>query len=323
MEEWRPIKNYESTYAVSNLGRVKNIKTDRILKQAQNKYGYLRVGLWYGPPKYPFVHRLVAQAFLENPDKLPDVDHINNIKTDNRVENLRWCSHSNNLRNIKKRSGCSSQFKGVCFNKWRGKYQAQLRINEKVKHLGLFDTEEEAYEAWKKKVEENSLTQFYKFETDLKSSPPTLEMSDTEYESDAESEMPTFNEEPEAITMTITETVTTIKKRGRKPADKQLSEEQKKERMRKYYEDNKAHRLAYKQASRGKKAPENKCHMSTIYLPKQIRQEGKKPTTNLDWMMFSGVKRTITISQPSDALIMLLKQNGIVIEESVEGTLEL
>lgn len=147
----------------------------------------------------------------------------------------------------------------------------------------------------------------------------------SDYESDTESEqMPTF-EEPleENVTLTITETVTTIKKRGRKPAEKQLSEEEKKERMREYYEKNKAHRLAYKKASRGHKAPENKCHMSTEYLPKYNRQDGKKPTNNLDWMLYSGVKRTITISQPTDALIMLLKQNGIVIEESITGELEL
>lgn len=148
-----------------------------------------------------------------------------------------------------------------------------------------------------------------------------------DYETDCDSDnetMPTFEPLAENITMTITETTTTtIKKRGRKPAEKQLTEEEKKERMRKYYEDNKAHRLAYKQVSRGKKAPENKCYMKTEYLPKEIRVEGKKPTKNIDWMLFSGVKRTITISQPSDAVIMLLKQNGVVIEESVEGTLEL
>lgn len=319
-----PVKNYESNYAVSNLGNVKNIERDRIMKATQGKHGYLGIILRYGPPKHHLIHRLVAQAFLENKDDSPEVDHINNIKTDNRVENLRWISSSNNLRNRKKYDGCSSKFMGVCFNKQKEKYQAELRINGKKKHLGRFDTEEEAHEAWKAKIIELGLTEFYKFETDLKISPPTLEMSDTEYESDAETEMPTFNEEPEAITMTITETTTTtIKKRGRKPAEKQLTEEEKKERMRKYYEDNKAHRLAYKQVSRGKKAPENKCSMHTSYLPKQIRVEGKKPITNLDWMLYSGVKRTITISQPSDAVIMLLKQNGVVIEESVDGTLEL
>lgn len=145
--------------------------------------------------------------------------------------------------------------------------------------------------------------------------------SDIETDSETET-MPNFSEEP-AITMTITETVTTIKKRGRKPAEKQLSEEEKKERMRKYYEDSKAHRLAYKQASRGKKAPENKCHMHTEWLPKQIKVEGKKPIMNIDHMLYSGVKRTITISQPTTELITLLRTNGIVIEETSEGVIEL
>lgn len=147
-----------------------------------------------------------------------------------------------------------------------------------------------------------------------------------DYETDCDSDnetMPSFEPLAENITMTITETVTTIKKRGRKPVGEPLTEEQKKERMREYYEKNKAHRLAYKKASRGHKAPENKCSMHTSYLPKQIRVEGKKPTTNLEWMLYSGVKRTITISQPSDALLMMLKANGIVIEETCEGTLEL
>lgn len=148
-----------------------------------------------------------------------------------------------------------------------------------------------------------------------------------DYSSDADSEpetMPTF-EEPleENVTLTITETVTTIKKRGRKPADKQLTEEEKKQRMREYYEKNKEHRLKYKQASRGKKAPENKCHMHTEWLPKQIKVEGKKPIANLDHMLYSGVKRTITISQPTTELITLLRTNGIVIEETSEGVIEL
>ncbi len=160
MEEYRKIEGYE--YSISNLGKVRNDKTGRIKKASSNLDGYLLVGLHKeGKKKTHRIHRLIAIAFLENPDNLPDVDHINQIKSDNRIENLRWCSCSNNMRNIKKKEGCSSNYRGVNWYKKINKWQAQIIINGKKKGLGYYETEEEAYSVWCAFVYENNLQEFY------------------------------------------------------------------------------------------------------------------------------------------------------------------
>lgn len=112
MEEiWKPIKGYEGCYEISNKGNVKGV--DRyiknrwgtltlwkgcVLKLITDNDGYLRVGL-YKNGKYSNygVHRLVAEAFIQNPNNLQCINHKNEIKTDNRVENLEWCTNSYNL----------------------------------------------------------------------------------------------------------------------------------------------------------------------------------------------------------------------------------
>lgn len=98
MEIWKDIEGYPN-YQVSNMGRVKSLKYDeeKILKSSKNSRGYLQVGLCKeGKIKFFRVHRLVAQAFLPNPNNLSQVNHRNEDKTDNRVENLEWCNRSYN-----------------------------------------------------------------------------------------------------------------------------------------------------------------------------------------------------------------------------------
>lgn len=96
-EEWRDIKGYEGKYQVSNLGRVKGLEKtvstwnayktlyERVLKIYVTYNGYLKVVL---QGKTKLIHRLVAEAFIPNPENKPQVNHKNEVKQDNRVENL-------------------------------------------------------------------------------------------------------------------------------------------------------------------------------------------------------------------------------------------
>ena len=99
-EIWKPIKGYEGLYMVSNWGRVKSIKfgKERILKPVTNSSGYLLVGLYKNniEKKYS-VHRLVAEAFIPNPYNLPQLNHRDENKLNNNVDNLEWCTNEYNI----------------------------------------------------------------------------------------------------------------------------------------------------------------------------------------------------------------------------------
>lgn len=94
MEIWKDCKGYEGSYQVSNLGRIWSIKGQRYLKGCEDKDGYLRVNLTAknGKVKMERIHRLVAIAFISNPLGLPVVNHKDENKQNNTVDNLEWCS---------------------------------------------------------------------------------------------------------------------------------------------------------------------------------------------------------------------------------------
>lgn len=89
-EIWKDIKDYEELYQVSNFGRVKSLYTNRILKGSKNnRGGYLKVSLCKNNIKSTkTIHRLVAQAFIPNPENKPQVNHIDENKTNNMVSNI-------------------------------------------------------------------------------------------------------------------------------------------------------------------------------------------------------------------------------------------
>ena len=111
MEIWKNIEGYEGLYQVSNEGMIKSLgnnktRKEKILKPVENKDGYLYVKLCKNCEyKNYFIHRLVADAFIPNQDNLPEVNHKDEDKTNNRVENLEWCNRKYNVnygtRNLK------------------------------------------------------------------------------------------------------------------------------------------------------------------------------------------------------------------------------
>lgn len=125
-EIYKTIDGYD--YEVSNVGQIRNVRTGRILKQKIDRFGYCQVCLYKdGVPKWVKVHRLVALAFIPNPKNLPEVNHKDECKTNNRLDNLEWCTSKYN-----KNYGTRNQRAGKAIAKALSKPVEQLDLSGRV-----------------------------------------------------------------------------------------------------------------------------------------------------------------------------------------------
>ena len=128
------IIGYEN-YLIYNDGRVYNKKYNKFLKTSTNGRGYKRVVLSKkGKQKNHTIHRLVALHYIPNPENKKCVDHINRIRTDNRIENLRWATYSENNQNRTKRVDNKSGHKYISYNKSMDRWAFKKTINKKKTH---------------------------------------------------------------------------------------------------------------------------------------------------------------------------------------------
>ena len=149
MEEWKSIPGYEGLYEVSSYGRVKSLeisyikkngimdhKPEMILSPKNNGTGYFTVCLYKNKThKYYLIHRLVALTFISNPDNLPCVNHKDEDKTNNRVDNLEWCTekYNSNYKGVLKRRSQRMKENGI-YEKIalkRRKYPDTVGLDEK------------------------------------------------------------------------------------------------------------------------------------------------------------------------------------------------
>lgn len=161
-EIWTTVENL-SNYEISSKGSIKSKLKNRIMKTWKNNSGYSQISLVddRGITVKWLVHRLVATAFLPNPINLPYVNHKDGNKQNNEVDNLEWCTCSENILHARKtglnpynfptkgrklsgKKKSLSSYHGVSFDKNRGKWIGSLRVNGKNYKQKRFDTELEA-----------------------------------------------------------------------------------------------------------------------------------------------------------------------------------
>lgn len=177
-EIWKDIPGYEGLYQVSNLGRVKSLdrvvnaggtknenrvslKKGKLLKCSLTTRGYSRVSLSIKSiTKQLLIHRLIALCFLDKVEGKVNINHINGIKTDNKLSNLEYVNQRENILHskiflLKKKSPF------VSFSNKYNRFVPSIRINNKTIKLGRFKTEEEALRAYINALKENNLENKY------------------------------------------------------------------------------------------------------------------------------------------------------------------
>ena len=141
------IQDYPN-YLIYEDGRVWSKYKNIFLKTDVNTTGYLRVCLRNGKNKRMFIHRLIAIHYIPNPDNKPCVDHIDHNTQNNNISNLRWVTIRENSSNR------TDQNEYIGVYKKGDKYQAVIYIDGTLKHLGIYDTPQDASDAYQKALEE-------------------------------------------------------------------------------------------------------------------------------------------------------------------------
>jgi hypothetical protein len=138
------IKDYEELYSINEDGRIYSHISKIFLNPYKDSHGYFVVTLTKDKtPKWCKVHRLIAEAYIPNPENKPFVDHINRIKTDNSVDNLRWVTITENNQNqsVYKTNKLKEQY--ICYDTKLNYYVFSITRNN-VKHQKRFKTKDEA-----------------------------------------------------------------------------------------------------------------------------------------------------------------------------------
>ena len=126
----KDIKGYEGLYAITSCGKVWSYKKKMFLVPRANSKGYLRVKLFKdGKVKNYRIHRLVAEAYIPNTDNLPQVDHIDNDKTHNYVNNLQWITNRDNCRKSKNKPILQYDLYGNFIREWECAYDVGKEVN--------------------------------------------------------------------------------------------------------------------------------------------------------------------------------------------------
>lgn len=170
-EIWKPVKDYEGYYEVSNLGRIKSlartvINTGRVLKEKYNAFhlkrdGHYSVLLSKDCVKRTLsLHRLVANEFLPNPENKRVINHIDGNKLNNRIDNLEWVSYRENSCHYYQNINTGTPV-GVFKIKKYNKYLAHAHVDGKKVFLGYHNTPESAYQARVKYFESNNIKNKY------------------------------------------------------------------------------------------------------------------------------------------------------------------
>jgi len=156
MENWKEVKEFEGRILISDLGRVKEVERDYIIPQHLTGK-YYKVGRGYPtvfirkPRSFRKVHRMVAEAFLDEWDSSLMVDHKDGDTMNNKLSNLRMVTALQNKMGAKKARGISG-FRGVSWHKTKKRWEAEMNHDGTRTFLGGFSKKEDAASAWNKKA---------------------------------------------------------------------------------------------------------------------------------------------------------------------------